>query len=62
MESLLIWLLMNIHNILLVALIFCIVLLVINIYKLFKLLYQDLENDIKTLDRKVTYLYNKISE
>jgi hypothetical protein len=53
---------MNIHNILLVALIFCIVLLVINIYKLFKLLYQDLENDIKTLDRKVTYLYNKISE
>jgi|13_taG_2_1085334.scaffolds.fasta_scaffold02812_11 uncharacterized protein YoxC len=57
MESLLIWLLMNIHNILLVALIICIIFLVINIYKLFKLLYQDLQNEIKTLDRKVTYLY-----
>ena len=57
MESLLIWLLMNIHNILLVALIICITFLVINIYKLFKLLYQDIQNELKTLDRKVNYLY-----
>jgi hypothetical protein len=56
-ESLLIWLLMNIHNILLVALIICITFLVINIYKLFKLLYQDIQNELKTLDRKVNYLY-----
>jgi len=48
---------MNIHNILLVALIICITFLVINIYKLFKLLYQDIQNELKTLDRKVNYLY-----
>ena len=57
MESVLIWLIMNIHNILLVALIICVVLLIKSIYDLFKNLWDDIQSDLKTLNRKLDYLY-----
>lgn len=57
MESVLIWLIMNIHNILLVALIICVVLLIKSIYDLLKLLWDEVQSDIKTLERKIDYLY-----
>ena len=57
MESVLIWLIMNIHNILLVALIICVVLLIKSIYDLLKLLWDEVQSDIKTLERKLDYLY-----
>jgi len=56
-ESVLIWLIMNIHNILLVALIICVVLLIKSIYDLLKLLWDEVQSDIKTLERKIDYLY-----
>ena len=48
---------MNIHNILLVALIISIVLLIKSIYDLIKTLWDDIQSDIKTLERKLDYLY-----
>lgn len=48
---------MNIHNILLVALIICVVLLIKSIYDLLKLLWDEVQSDIKTLERKLDYLY-----